>query len=45
VEYGYDPASQLTTLTYKRAGVVIGGLQYVYDAPATFFATRRPNAS
>jgi RHS repeat-associated protein len=32
VEYGYDAASQLTTLTYKRTGVVIGNLQYTYDA-------------
>lgn len=30
-EYGYDLASQLTSLTYKRGGSVIGDLTYNYD--------------
>jgi len=30
-EYGYDLASQLTSLTYKQGGNVIGNLTYEYD--------------
>ena len=32
VEYGYDPASQLTGLTYKLGGNTLGNLTYTYDA-------------
>jgi len=31
-EYGYDLASHLTSLTYKRNGNVIGDLTYEYNA-------------
>ena len=31
VLYGYDAASQLTSLTYKRGGTTLGDLTYTYD--------------
>lgn len=32
VEYGYNVASELTTLTYKQGTTTLGTLTYTYDA-------------
>ena len=32
IEYGYNAASELTSLTYKQGTTVIGDLTYTYDA-------------
>jgi RHS repeat-associated protein len=51
VEFGHDVASQLTSITYKRAGSILGDLTYAYDAAGkrtkmggTFARTAIPDA-